>query len=213
MKPFLEKLQTNAWCTSGARYNASRRLKQREWFSTFSLAVFSALSVAVAFAQKVYSPIPGGMLDNYLTSVAAALGVFLLSISLLEWGAGYGAKAEALYRNAELLNAFQFKMKQIIAQIEAGKVVEDKEIDDLRVEYELAKEKCSINHLPVDYELFRVQHRLSKEFWDENKKPLIGRAYGAFVVVRWYASEFWFFGLIWVGVIVLFAYSLEIPKS
>ncbi|WP_409574965.1 hypothetical protein [Sulfuritalea sp.] len=33
---FLEELRTAAWRTEGARFNAARRLKRRDWFATFS---------------------------------------------------------------------------------------------------------------------------------------------------------------------------------
>ena len=73
MKDFLVSLRTMAWRTAGARYNAARRLKRREWFSTFSLASLSALSIAVAFAQRIYSPQSGTPLDNYLTAMSVSL--------------------------------------------------------------------------------------------------------------------------------------------
>ena len=44
MKDFISDLRTTAWRTAGARYNAARRLKQRETFSTVNLALLSALT-------------------------------------------------------------------------------------------------------------------------------------------------------------------------
>ncbi len=152
-------------------------------------------------------------MDNYLTSVAAALGVFLLSISLLEWGAGYGAKAEALHRNAEQLNAFKLKMMQIIAQSEAGKALSDKEIDDLRIEYEEIKEKCSTNHLPIDDALFRAHHHSSKEFLKEDGTRSILPFYALLINIRWHLSEIWFFGAIWLIVILLTVFLFYIPSK
>lgn len=212
MKQFLSDLRTISWRTAGARYNAARRLKHREWFSTFSLASLSALSIAVAFAQKVYSPTPGTPLDNYLSSLAVALGVFLLAISLMEWGAGYGARAEALHRNAELLTAFQLKLAQTLAQIDAGRPVTDKEVDDLRLEYEAIKDKCPHNHIPSDDALFRAHQRLAEEFKGENGKPTMSLLVAAQTRLLWHASELWFFGIVWILVLGALGYSWWIPK-
>jgi SMODS and SLOG-associating 2TM effector domain family 5 len=213
MKPFLMDLRTIAWRTAGARYNAARRLKQREWFATLSLAALSALSIAVAFAQKTYSPTPGTALDNYLSSLAVTFGIFLLAISLLESGAGYGARAEALHHNAELLTAFQLKLAQILAQIDTGKSVTDGEVDDLRLEYEAIKDKCSCNHMPGDDALFRASKRLAKEFANGNGKPLMGWHVALLIRARWHASAFWFFGIVWILVLGSLGYSWWIPKS
>lgn len=106
MDNYLAGLRVDVWLTSGARYNAARRLRRRENVSVFRLALFSALSGALPFAQRVYAQ-SGSSLDNYLTTFSAALGIFLLAISLIEWGAKTGAVAETLHKNAEQLNALQ----------------------------------------------------------------------------------------------------------
>ncbi|KWR90420.1 hypothetical protein RM96_09335 [Cupriavidus sp. IDO] len=51
-------------------------------------------------------------------AMAATFGVFLLVISLLEWGARYEAQAEVLHRNAEGLTAFQWKVAQCLPQMD-----------------------------------------------------------------------------------------------
>jgi len=213
MKQFISDLRTRAWRTSGSRYNAARRLKQRESFSTFSLAMLSSLSVAAAVAQRIYSPQPGTPLDNYMTAVSIALGVFLLAISLLEWGAAYGAKADALHRNAEDLTAYQLKLAQVLAKMDAGMAVEDSEVDSLRVEYETIKDRCSFNHAPSDYDLFRAQQRMAPEFAAANGNPTISHWEALTINVRWQWSTIWLFVLIWIAVASAGAYAFWIPKA
>ncbi|MCA0244149.1 MAG: SLATT domain-containing protein [Proteobacteria bacterium] len=213
MRQFISDLRTRAWRTSGSRYNAARRLKQRESFSTFSLAMLSALSVAAAVAQRIYSPQPGTPLDNYMTAVSIALGVFLLAISLVEWGAAYGAKADALHRNAEDLTAYQLKLAQVLAKMDAGKALEDSEVDALRVEYETIKDRCPHNHAPSDDELFRTQQRTAPEFGAANGKPATTN-WDAFVIkARWQWSTIWLFLLIWIAVTIAGAYAFWVPKT
>lgn len=213
MKQFISDLRTRAWRTSGSRYNAARRLKQRETFSTISLAMLSALSVAVAVAQRIYSPQPGTPLDNYLTAVSVALGVFLLTISLLEWGAAYGAKADALHRNAEDLTAYHLKLAHVLARMDSGKAVEDSEVDALRVEYENIKDRCPYNHAPSDHELFRAQQRMAPELGAANGKPVMTGRSALFVKAHWEWSTIWFFLLVWIAVAVACAYAFWLPKT
>lgn len=205
MKPFLVDLRTKAWRTAGARYNASRRLKRREWVSTSSLALLSALSVAVAFSQKVYAN-SGTPLDDYLSVVSMGLGVLLLVISLLEWGSGYGVRAETLFKNAELLTAFQFKVAQTLEAINAKVTVSLHEVDLLRLEYEAAKNRCTTNHQPIDDALFRAQKRFDPTFCGPDRAQMNG--FDAFYIkVAWLVAELWFFGLIWLLVVGALAYA------
>lgn len=168
MKDFLQSLRTQAWRTSGARYNAARRLRRRDWFATFSIAMFSAIGIALTVVQKVYVPKAGSDLDNYLTVLSFFVGLFVIVISLIEWGFSGSVKADALHRNAELLNQHQRKIAQALATTgDPGEAV----VTQLREEYEAIKDSCSYNHEPVDDELFRAQQRLSREYLDEHGIP------------------------------------------
>ena len=213
MKDFISGLRTIAWRTAGARYNAARRLKQRETFSTASLALLSALSVAAAVAQRIYSPQPGTPLDNYLTAVSIAVGVFLLAISLLEWGAANGAKSDGLHRNAEELTAYQIKLKQILAQMDAGRVLTDAEVDEARLEYEAIKNRCAHNHAPRDDELFRAQQRKSPEFATAQGRPAMGYLKELGIWLKWELSTVWFFLLVWIAVGAAGGYAWWVPKA
>lgn len=203
MRKFLFSLQTDSWRTAGCRYNAARRLKRREFVSTISLAFFSASTVALAFLQRIYAAQPGSQLDNYLTFLSACLGVFLLAISLIEWGAANGAKADALHRNAESLNSFSRKVAQTVAELDAGGAVSWPNVDQLRVEYETIKDSCSQNHEPLDDRLFFAQKRMAKEFWFDGKQVI-----SSFEAVRiefrhWWSSlrSFSFYWLAFAGLV------------
>ncbi len=213
MKDFISDLRTTAWRTAGARYNAARRLKQRETFSTVSLALLSALSVAAAVAQRIYSPQPGTALDNYLTAVSVAVGVFLLAISLLEWGAANGAKSDGLHRNAEELTAYQIKLKQTLAQMDFGKVLADAEVDGFRIEYEAIKNRCAHNHAPRDDELFRAQQRRSKEFATAQGGQCMSDLKVLGIWFMWEWSTVRFFLLVWIAVAAAGSYAWWVPKA
>ena len=211
MKDFLLSLRTQAWRTAGARYNAARRLKRRELFSTGSLAMFSALSIAVAFVQRIYSTQPGTPWDNYLTALSVCLGVFLLAISLMEWGARNGAQADALHRNAEDLTGFQLKVAQRVAELESDQAVSWQDIEGLRTEYEVIKSQCQYNHEPIDDLQFKASKRLAAEFVGHDGKPSLGRIAAARIWLRWFLASIWYFSLFWVAIGAALLFSLWVP--
>lgn len=203
MSDFLQRLRTQAWRTSGARYNAARRLKRRDWLATFSIAMFSAIGIALAVVQKVYVQKSTPELDNYVTVISACIGLFVLVISLIEWGTAGSVKADALYRNAELLNQFQRKIDQDLTT--PGELSEAI-VTARREEYETIKAGCAYNHEPVDDVLFRAQQRLSKEF-RENLKP-DGKPEMTWIEGQWAAlMDLWSsvraFLFFWLGIVGL----------
>jgi hypothetical protein len=162
---YLETLRTQSWKTMGARYNAARRLRRRELVSTASIAMFSAISVALVILQKTYALEAGSSLDNYMTALSTLLALFILVISLVEWGARNGERAAALHANAEDLNAFQRKIDAKLAMAN-GQQIADQTLEELRGEYEEVKQRCPYNHEPIDLSCFHAQHWKSSEFVD-----------------------------------------------
>ncbi|HAX20570.1 MAG TPA: hypothetical protein DCY64_09835 [Hydrogenophaga sp.] len=206
MKEFLTSLRTDAWRTAGGRYNAARRLKRRELVATVSLAFFSASSVALAFLQRIYVSTPGSAMDNYLTALSVCLGVFLLVISLIEWGSGNGAKADALHKNAEALNAHARKIKQKLSELDSGQQLSWIAVNELRAEYELIKVGCSENHDPLDDLLFLAQKRFSPEYLTGQKPAMSwGRSFWISMVHKWASIRS--FTLYWMILIALVAYT------
>lgn len=202
MNKFLSDLCTAAWRTAGARYNAARRLKKRELVSTVSLAFLSALTVAIAFTQRVYSVPSGSELDNYLTSISACLGIFLLAISLMEWGAANGAKADALHKNAEELNSYRRHVEQTKAELNSGIAITWDQVTVLRTEYEAIKLRCSYNHDPIDDRLFLAEQRNATEFLN-GTKPIVNGVNAIFIRFQHYFSSIWYFFMFWLIVLLL----------
>ena len=203
MNDFLQRLQTQAWRTSGARYNASRRLQLRDWLATFSIAMFSAIGIALAVVQKVYVEPETPLLDSYITVVSACIGLFVLVISLMEWEASYAVKADALHRNAELLNQLQRKIEQDLASSIA---VDETIATKRRQEYEDIKASCAHNHEPVDDSLFRAQKRLSKEFRKDctpDGTPQMNWFEGKWVEITAFGSAAWAYIAFWIAISAL----------
>lgn len=190
----LPTLRTDAWRTSSARYNAFRRLKRREFFSTASLALFSAATAALAFVQILYAE-DCGELTRYLTALTGGAGIFLLAISLIEWGARSGARADRLFESAERLNAFQRKVGVIQAQSQGR--TDWAQLHALCEEYEGVKALCADNHAPIDDELFRAKQRRANEFLTPDGKQRISDGRAIWIGFLHMISSVWYFGVCW----------------
>lgn len=197
---FLKELQTTAWKTSGSRFNAARRLKRRDFVSTFSIAGFSAISFGIAFVQNVYSIAPDTPLGRYLTVVSGLLGLFVIVISLIEWGVISGTRAEFLMQNGMELVGFYRKIQQ---RVLTTSDINSSEVDLLREEYEQIKSKCPYNHDPIDYQYFCSEHRLSKEFLDKKENPKICWVHGQWIALKAFLSGWWYFGFFWIVILFL----------
>ena len=169
--------------------------------SVLSLALLSSLSVAIAFLQRIYSPEAGTQLDNYLTALAGCFGIFLLAISLVEYGARHGAKADALHQSAEDLTALQQKIAQCMAELKSGSSVTWDVVSALRVEYETMKSRCRENHEPIDDRLFVSQQRFAAEFLGANGEPQMNAIESAWIWSAWSLSSVWYLALLWVAAI------------
>jgi hypothetical protein len=203
MLEFLEKLRTDAWRTAGARYNAARRLKRRDLFATLSLSLFAACGVGLAVVQRIYSFEPGSPTDNYLTALSICLGIFLLVISLIEWGAGNSVKADRLHQNAEELNTFQRKLGLAILDLKAGNSVSSQKVTEYLQQYEDIKAKSPFNHDPIDDHLFVATHRFADEFKTSNGKPLYFAIEQRWLALKSICSSIWYFIAFWLVIFQL----------
>ncbi len=201
---------TDAWRTSGARYNAARRLRRRAFFSTASLAFFSAATVGLAFVQIVVPEAGNVELPRYLSLLSALLGVFILALSLIEWGARNNERAENLHRNAEALNGFSKRLRiksEAAGATEAAGLVSPAQSasNELKLsmqdEYDAIKATCFDNHDPIDDEMFLVQFSGADEL-KVNGEIRRGWLASLRIKASYHLSSIWYFGLCWVVLVV-----------
>lgn len=202
MLKYIEKLRTDAWRTAGARYNAARRLKRRDLFATLSLSLFSASGVGLAVVQRIYSFESGSPADNYITALSVCLGVFLLVVSLIEWGAGNSVKADRLHQNAEELNSFQRKLGLFILGLN-GKSPTSQQVEEYLQWYDEIKARSQFNHNPLDDRLFVAMHRLAPEFKTSSDKAFYCWIEKCWLAFRSIYSSIWYFVALWLVIVVL----------
>ncbi|KIG30765.1 hypothetical protein PU66_17240, partial [Escherichia coli] len=196
---------------SCARYNSSRRLKVREIFSTISLALIGLSSIILSLMQYFWINDINPKLNILITAFSIILSMLLIIISLIEWGVASGAKSEALFRNAELLNEYERKLSLFKNSLKNEMTEEDyKNIDNLRDEYEKIKSTCTFNHSPVDYEYHKIvksRYYISHtpenfSFW----RMLKGR-------INYHISSIWGYLIIWLIVVMFFFKVLMVIAS
>lgn len=200
MSSYLITLRDDLWRTSSARYNAARRLKRKELFSTISLAFFSALAIALAVIQQIYTAqieaAPG--LSSYITAISTLSGIFILVISLMEWGSRNGSNADALYKNAQELNALRQKICLQISKEQASSLPNWSVATEHLRTYEQIQDRCDINHAPIDDGYFVSQHRNSPEFKAKQISDWDARRLSAL----WHLSSIWYYLIFWSVMIV-----------
>lgn len=148
----LVQIRNRAWTTSGARYNASRRLRTRSKLSLATISLVSALGVAtpLLMASQVFA-----LHRDSLGVYSALLSLFILVVAVIEGAASYESKADALFRNAEQLNALRLKINVWLAD-ETSPVAQ--QLLDASQEYDRARSECPINHEVVDFRLQQATH-------------------------------------------------------
>lgn len=177
----LSNLRTTVWRTAGARFNAARRLRQRETFSSASLALFSAAIIVVSLVQALYVKKIDGELSSGLTALSASFGIFALVISLVEAGAKSGERASRLFLNAENLNDFQRRLE----------VADAASYVQYLAEYKTLKDSLGDNHEPIDDKYFLSQHPNASEFSGHKKDCPLKTAIVYRVASVWHLVAIW----------------------
>lgn len=156
---FLNDLRTRMWRTAGARFNASRRLKQCNHLSALAIALLSSYVLAISIGQIRYVDFlkVHDALDKALT-IASILGSLLIIIvSLTEWARDFSVHSERIFDNATRLTNLRTKLELIRAQgLPNEKLCELSE--NIRKEFEELTGVGSPNHNVIDDLLFRSRH-------------------------------------------------------
>lgn len=185
-------IRNRAWATSGARYNAARRLRTRSKLSLATISLISAIGVAIPL---IISHPDFAAKSSVLGLYAAILSIFTLVVAVIEGAAGYDAKADSLYRNAEELNAFRMR---VAISLSDPTLQTTALLQEITTEYERIRSTCPINHENIDFQLHKSQHPL-----DFNLNPSLFRS--ALISGWWGLYSTWWLALVSIiSVLILF---------
>lgn len=156
MSDMTDELLANMKSTGASRYNASKRLEERERGLTRLTAFTSAYLIGLT-VLPYFIPLPVGA-DDRLNLLTFGLGVVILVASLLQYSAGDGVKAEQHYRCGLEIGEMRRRLK-----IRRDTITDD-ELVDVADAYALVLQKYSINHDQTDFDQYRIERS------DEAKK-------------------------------------------
>jgi len=172
---------TKMWRTSGARFNAQRRMKYRNTMSVFSISVLSIYLIAITVFQKIYklSDICPD-LDNHLTFISVVGAVFIIVISLIEWASDFSLKSEQLFENANDIKDQRLQLEQGLSE-----GLNSQELAALltrvRQAYETLTNGNNPNHEPIDDLYFRAHHK------NESSTPFnLTTTERVLAIIRWH---------------------------
>jgi len=97
---YIEKLKKKISTTRECRFNAARRLSNKNQLSIASISFVSVYSIAIAIIQNIFDFSQCKNLNNVFTIVSILLSIFILVVSLLEGANNYQLKADRLHSNA-----------------------------------------------------------------------------------------------------------------
>ncbi|PRD56034.1 SLATT domain-containing protein [Sphingobacterium gobiense] len=154
-KSFLEELAYKVWTTKGARFKADERLRDKARMSSISMSIFSAYLI-IASLISVYVGSHASMNFQLINYFVTALSIILLVLSQYESNQDYKLRAikfhECALEISDLYNQLRiFKTLGPPATDEENRAF----CSDITKRYEAILCKYE-NHLPIDYDMFRV---------------------------------------------------------
>jgi hypothetical protein len=157
---FLERLERRIWITRGSRFNAARRLSNKQYWSIASISVLSVYGISIPIIQTTFNPLACQEVNRAYFIISTISSIFILVLSLLEGSKNYQVKADRLYSNALHLSRVSRKIVFFKLKINKKISVNIDELVEISDEYERLVFECSENHETEDFRLFQIQNRV-----------------------------------------------------
>lgn len=146
----IEALDRKVWKTTGARFNASRRLVLNHYWSVAAVAALSVYSVVAGLFLLVEATVDAGSTALSAALIGAAIGI--LTLSLLESARSYQLRADRHHRCGMQLNELYSEIRYAALQEDGTSVME------MTQQYHLILQSYEDNHAPADYNMFLAQY-------------------------------------------------------
>jgi SMODS and SLOG-associating 2TM effector domain family 5 len=152
---YIEDLKNKIWTTRGCRFNASRRLNNKYYISTYGISLFSLLGISISLFQILFNISECFFINKVITLISITLSIFVLIYSLLEGSKNYQIRSDRLNANALILSDILEELNYCIAT--SSSVIDEQRIHDLKEKYLKAIHECPENHGIEDYNYFKAQ--------------------------------------------------------
>lgn len=144
-----KELLRNMKSTAASRYNAAKRLEERER-SLIRLTGFTSAYLIGLTVLPYFIALPDGGADR-INLLTLFLGVVILVASLIQYSSRDGVNAEQYYRCGLEISEMRRPLK---LQFDT---ISDEDLIQLSNAYSLVLQKYSINHDQVDYNRYRIE--------------------------------------------------------
>jgi hypothetical protein len=138
--------------TSGSRFNAARRLAERDKRLTQVTAFSSVLVIALTVLPYVLKS-PPEVADLY-NLVTIALSLIILVASLLQYSTGDAVNAEQHHRSGLEIN----ETFRVAHQKAVDGVIPSNDLTHLNERFNAILQKYSVNHDEIDYLKYQLDH-------------------------------------------------------
>lgn len=135
--------------TKGARFNASKRLEERDRKRT-AITAYASAAVIVLTLLPVFFPVPS-LLASALNLTTVAFSLVILASSLLQSSSADPVKADQFQRCALEINSLRRDLRstdQLTTPV----------LRDYSTRFDDILRRYNLNHDEVDYEKFRLEH-------------------------------------------------------
>jgi len=188
--------------TKGSRFNAAERLRRRDRRNTIIVSFASAYVIVLTIVPIIFH-VPE-YLSSIITIAIIIFSIIILTYSLIQYSSGDPVKAEQNHRCAMEINALRRRLTLLPTLTFEILSRYAKEYDDILQRY-------NVNHEPVDFERYKIEHPAEYPLLDDKKAAQkdINKEYGFYRAVMVAMSATIIFTL--VG--ILFNYVQTISKT
>lgn len=151
MDILIENLEKKIWKTRGARFNAHRRMRLNNLYSTLSVTVLTVSIIGMNLC--IFLPDYQSK-STLVTLLTIGLSVFVLAISQLIAAREYGLKAINFHKCGCELSA----LLDELSILKVRKTVSEQELKQIFEKYEALLIKYDNNHAGIDVKQFKAQH-------------------------------------------------------
>ena len=146
--------------TKGSRFNAAERLRRRDRRNTIIVSFASAYVIVLTVIPITFH-VPE-YINSMITVAIILFSIIILIYSLIQYSSGDPVKAEQNHRCALEINALRRRLSFLPHITFDNLSVYAKEYDDILQRY-------NVNHEPVDFETYKIEHPAEYPLLDDRK--------------------------------------------
>lgn len=160
-KDLYEELKKDTKIVATARFNMSKRLEKKTWWSLFSISSLSISLILITICEnthnvKTLKPILGSnvTLESWIVTVLASIIILALSIGLS--AAKHEVKLEKLNDSAIKINRISREIEAILDSVPL------RPFKDTLIEYQNVLSENRVNHEDIDYSIAKSEINKNK---------------------------------------------------